>query len=169
MFRRVVIASLLAAVGVVAPGADLGPGMRAPEFQAQDQHGSTVRLADFFGKSNVVLYFYPKDDTPGCTREACALRDGYRAIQATGAVVLGVSADDVGSHAAFAAKYDLPFSILADPDGVLIGRYGVKMPVFRIASRVTFIIDKQGVIRFKVDQVDTAKHDQQVLDLLKTL
>jgi peroxiredoxin Q/BCP len=169
MFRRGVVAGLLATVGILAPGADLEPGMKAPAFEAQDQSGKLVKLADFLGKSNVVLYFYPKDDTPGCTREACSLRDGYRAILATGAVVLGVSADDVGSHAGFARKYDLPFPILADPDGALINQYGVKMPVFKMASRITFIIDRQGVIRFKLDHVDTARHDQQVLELLKTL
>lgn len=169
MVRRGVVAGLLATVGILAPAAELKPGMKAPGFEAKDQDGNLVKLADFSGKSNVVLYFYPKDDTPGCTREACSLRDGYHAIQATGAVVLGVSADDVGSHSAFARKYDLPFSILADPKGELIKAYGVKMPVFTMASRVTFIIDKQGVIRHKVDKVDTAKHDQQVLELLKTL
>jgi peroxiredoxin Q/BCP len=143
--------------------------MKAPAFEAQDQNGKPVKLADFLGKSNVVLYFYPKDDTPGCTKEACSLRDGYQAILATGAVVLGVSADDVASHAAFAQKFDLPFPILADPNGALINQYGVKMPVFRMAYRITFIIDKLGVIRFKVAHVNTARHDQQVLELLKTL
>jgi peroxiredoxin Q/BCP len=169
MSRRSVMAGLLASVGILAPAADLEAGMKAPEFQAKDQHGSTVRLADYLGKSNVVLYFYPKDDTPGCTREACALRDGYAAIQATGAVVLGVSADDAISHQAFAGKYQLPFSLLADPDGVLISQYGVKMPLLKLASRVTFVIDKLGIIRFKVEKVDTARHDRQVLALLETL
>ena len=169
MVRRGVVAGLLATVGILAPAAELEAGMKAPGFEAKDQYGSPVRLADYLGKSNVVLYFYPKDDTPGCTKEACSLRDGYHAIQATGAVVLGVSADDVVSHAAFAKKYELPFAILADPKGDLIRLYGVKMPVFTLASRVTFIIDKQGVIRFKLDKVDAARHDRQVLDLLKTL
>ena len=169
MSRRGVMAGLLATVGILAPAVELKPGMKAPGFEARDQGGKTVKLADYFGKRNVVLYFYPKDDTPGCTREACSLRDGYRAIQAAGAVVLGVSADDVGSHSAFASKYQLPFSILADPKGDLIRLYGVKMPVLTMASRVTFIIDKEGVIRHKVEKVDTGKHDQQVLELLRTL
>ncbi|MDR3670541.1 MAG: peroxiredoxin [Holophaga sp.] len=169
MFRRSVVAGLLGTLGLMAPAADLAAGMKAPEFEALDQNGSTVKLADYRGKANVVLYFYPKDDTPGCTAEACSLAKGYREIQATGAVVLGVSADDVVSHKAFAGKYELPFSLLADPDGTLINQYGVKMPLLKMASRVTFIIDKQGVIRFKVAKVRTKTHDQQVLELLKTL
>ena len=170
MSRRSVVACLLASVGVLAPGADLQTGMKAPEFAATDQNGNQIKLANYLGKSNVVLYFYPKDDTPGCTKEACALRDGYKAILAGGSVVLGVSADSVGSHAAFARKFDLPFSILADPEGKVIRDYGVRsMLMLGRASRVTFIIDKTGTIRFIVQKVDTAKHDQQVLELLKTL
>ncbi len=169
MSKRGVVTGLLAAVGVLAPAAEAQAGMVAPGFEARDQNGRTVKLADFLGKSNVVLYFYPKDDTPGCTREACSLRDGYQAILKTGAVVLGVSADNVDSHAAFARKFDLPFPILADPDGALIKAYGVKMPFLKMAHRVTFIIDQRGVIRYRVDQVDTGRHDQQVLELLKNL
>ena len=144
---------MLASVGVLAPGADLQTGMKAPGFVATDQNGNQIKLADYLGKSNVVLYFYPKDDTPGCTTEACSLRDGYQAILAGGAVVLGVSADSVGSHSAFAKKYDLPFSILADPEGKVISDYGVKsMLMLGRASRVTFIIDKTGTIRFIVQK-----------------
>ena len=169
MFRMGAVAGLLALAGMLAAAAEPQIGSRAPAFEAKDQDGRTVRLADFLGKSAVVLYFYPKDDTPGCTREACSLRDGYRAIQQAGAVVLGVSADGVDSHAAFARKFNLPFPLLADPDGALIKAYGVKMPLLKMAHRVTFIIDRQGVVRFKVDKVDTDKHDRQVLDLLRTL
>jgi len=169
MFKRGVVAGLLATMGIVAAGAGPQTGTLAPMFEAKDQNGTTVRLADYLGKSNVVLYFYPKDDTPGCPAEACSLRDGYPAIMATGAVVLGVSADDVGSHAAFAKKFNLPFPILADPDGALIHSYGVKMPLLTMAHRVTFIIDQRGVIRYRMDKVDAARHDQQVLELLKTL
>jgi peroxiredoxin Q/BCP len=154
----------------MAAGAELRTGMQAPAIEAFDQHGTLVKLANFQGKSNVVLYFYPKDDTPGCTAEACSLRDGYAAIQATGAVVLGVSADDTLSHQAFADKWHLNFSILADPERKVIEAYGVKsLLMLGRASRVTFIIDRQGVIRDVVDKVDTARHDQQVLALLKQL
>ena len=169
MSKRGVVTGLLATVGVLAPAAETQAGTVAPGFEARDQNGRTVKLADFLGKSNVVLYFYPKDDTPGCTKEACSLRDGYQAILKTGAVVLGVSADNVDSHAAFARKFNLPFPILADPDGALIKAYGVKMPFLKMAHRVTFIIDQRGVIRYRVDRVDTGKHDQQVLELLKNL
>ncbi len=166
--RRSLVAGMLALAGFAQAG-DLVEGAKAPAFEAKDQSGRVVRLADFAGKSNVVLYFYPKDDTPGCTAEACSLRDGYRAILATGAAVLGVSADDADSHQAFAKKFDLPFPLLADPKGIILEAYGVKMPVLGIAKRVTFIIDRQGQIRRILRNVDTKHHDQQVLEILKTL
>ena len=151
----------------LASAAELTEGAKAPTFEAQDQHGALVRLADFKGKSAVVLYFYPKDDTPGCTAQACSLRDGFSAIQAAGAVVLGVSADTGQSHKAFAEKFHLPFSILADPDKRIIEAYGVKMPVIGIAKRVTFLIDRQGIVRKVITDTRTKDHDQQVLALLK--
>ncbi len=156
-------------LGLGAEAADLKEGMKAPSFTAKDQSGKTVRLADFAGKKSVVLYFYPKDDTPGCTKEACSLRDGYAPLQAAGAEILGVSSDDEASHKAFADKFRLPFSLLADPSGTIIAAYGVKMPVVGFAKRVTFIIDKQGVVRKVISEVDTAGHDRQVLEVLKTL
>lgn len=149
--------------------ATLQTGMSAPTFQAVDQNGKTIRLSDYKGSRTVVLYFYPKDGTPGCTSEACSLRDGYEAILATGAVVLGVSADDQASHAAFSQKYSLPFSLLADPERKIIEAYGVKVPIVGVAKRWTFIIDKQGVIQRIISDVDTQKHDQQVLAQLKGL
>jgi peroxiredoxin Q/BCP len=153
----------------VAGAGEVKEGMKAPAFEARDQHNALVRLADFQGKSAVVLYFYPKDDTPGCTAEACSLRDGFQAIQAAGAVILGVSADTTQSHRAFAEKFHLPFSILADPDRRIIEAYGVKMPLLGMARRVTVLIDRQGVVRKVVTDVRTKDHDQQVLALLKTL
>ncbi len=158
---------MLATTGLFAAG--LQPGSPAPPFEAKDQHGTTIRLGDFRDRKAVVLYFYPKDDTPGCTAQACSLRDGYQAIQDAGAVVLGVSADDAKSHAAFSAKYQLPFSLLADPDRKIIEAYGVKMPLIGIAKRWTFIIDKAGIVRHVISNVDTARHDDQVLELLKRL
>ena len=163
------LAGMLAAVGFAAAGGDLEPGMKAPAFSAPDQDGNRVSLADFLGKKNVCLYFYPKDDTPGCTAEACSLRDGHGAILAAGAVVLGVSADSEQNHKAFAAKFSLNFPILADPDRTIIQAYGVKMLALPLAKRVTFIIDKTGVIRNVVKDVNTKQHDQQVLELLKAL
>ena len=159
---------LLAALGW-ASAADIQEGMKAPAFEARDQHGNLIRLADFQGKAAVVLYFYPKDNTPGCTSEACSLRDGFAAIQATGAVILGVSADDSVSHKAFAEKLHLPFSLLADPNKTIITAYGVKMPLLGFAKRVTFLIDRQGLVRKVIRDVDTSGHDRQVLALLKVL
>ena len=141
----------------------------APLFQAADQHGQTVRLEEFRAKRSVVLYFYPKDGTPGCTAQACSLRDGYRAIEAAGAVVIGVSADTERSHQEFARKHELPFSLLADPDHVLIRKYGVGMPLIGISRRVTFIIGKDGVIRQVITDTRTRDHDRQVLEFLKNL
>lgn len=147
----------------------LQEGQKAPAIQAQDQNGKTIKLSDFEGKSAVILYFYPKDDTPGCTKEACALRDGHVGLQAAGAVVLGVSSDDVKSHAAFSAKYHLPFSILADPDKAIINAYDVKMFGLGFAKRVTFVIDRQGVIRKIFRDVKPEGHDQEVLAVVKNL
>jgi len=151
----------------VGSAADLKEGAKAPAFEARDQHGALVRLADYQGKAAVVLYFYPKDDTPGCTAQACSLRDGFAEIQASGAVILGVSADDAQSHKAFAEKFHLPFSILADPDKRIIGAYGVKMPLLGFAKRVTFLIDRQGIVRKVITDTRTKDHDRQVLALLK--
>ncbi|WP_243302194.1 peroxiredoxin [Geothrix oryzisoli] len=159
---------LFASLGLASAG-EIAEGMKAPAFEARDQHGALIRLADLQGKSTVVLYFYPKDDTPGCTAEACSLRDGFAAIQAAGAVILGVSADTTQSHKAFAEKFHLPFSILADPDKHIIEAYGVKMPLIGIAKRTTVLIDRQGVIRKIIRDVRTKDHDQQVLALLKAL
>lgn len=159
---------MLAMFGFASAG-EVAEGLKAPAFEARDQHGALVRLADFQGKSAVVLYFYPKDDTPGCTAQACSLRDGFSALQAAGAVILGVSADTTESHKAFAEKFHLPFSLLADPDRRIIEAYGVKMPLLGMARRVTILIDRHGTIRKVIRDVRTKDHDQQVLALLKSL
>ena len=143
-------------------------GMDAPHFELADADMEMFKLTSCQAKKNVVLYFYPKDDTPGCTAEACSLRDGFAAIQAAGAVILGVSADSSQSHRAFAEKYHLPFSILADPDHHIIDSFGVKkFPVLGYASRVTFLIDRQGIVRKVIADVVPKDHTQQVLALLK--
>lgn len=163
-----VVVGLASLLGLASAG-EIREGMAAPPFEARDQRGALVRLEAFRGKSAVVLYFYPKDDTPGCTAEACSLRDGFAAIQAAGAVVLGVSADSVESHRAFAEKYGLPFSLLADPEGRIIEAYGVRMPLLGFAKRVTFLIDRQGVVRKVIGEVRAKEHDRQVLALLGNL
>jgi len=164
---RPFLATLLAAVGLAAPAADLAPGAAAPAFRGQDQNGAWHSLEDYRGKKILILYFYPKDDTPGCTKEACSLRDGMDPLREAGAAVLGVSADDVASHKAFAEKYHLSFPLLADPDRKIIDAYGVRMPVVGVAKRVTFLIGKDGRILDVVKDVDTAGHDRQVLQRLK--
>jgi thioredoxin-dependent peroxiredoxin len=158
---------IMAMFGLAAV-AQVPEGAKAPDFEARDQNGVLVRLSDFRGKAAVVLYFYPKDGTPGCTAQACSLRDGFKAIQATGAVILGVSADTGPSHRAFAEKYHLPFSLLPDPDHRIIEAYGVKqIPLLGYASRVTFLIDRAGIVRKVITDPRTQDHDQQVLALLK--
>ncbi len=153
----------------MASGTLLPVGTEAPDFTAVDQHGHEVRLSDFRGKK-VVLYFYPKDDTPGCTKEACNLRDHYAELQAAGYVVLGVSADDVASHKRFAEKYGLPFPLLADPEKKIIQAYGAwgkkRMygKEYEGTQRLTYILDENGRVERVITQVKTEAHAQQILN-----
>jgi peroxiredoxin Q/BCP len=137
-------------------------GTTAPDFTGQTQNGERLTLSDFRGKQ-VALYFYPKDDTPGCTKQACSLRDGYQRLTDAGIAVIGVSADDVDSHAAFAEKYDLPFPLVADPDGAIIDAYGVAGR-FGNADRVTFLIDEDGIIQQVFTDIDVAAHADEILE-----
>ncbi len=145
----------------------LAPGARAPEFRASDQSGHERSLSECRGRP-VVLYFYPRDATPGCTREACSFRDVWGRFEAVGAQVFGVSTDDVASHAAFAREHRLPFPLLADPDGVIVRAYGVGRTL-GMASRITYLIDREGVIRRVFPDVDPGVHAQQVLDAIAEL
>lgn len=122
-------------------------GTQAPEFEAPLDDGGTFRLADHRGKANVVLYFYPRDFTPGCTREACAFRDNYDELRAYGAVLAGVSADDAASHAAFRERHALPFPLIADPQREIIRLYDADGIFGIMTARVTYVIDRAGVIR----------------------
>lgn len=146
----------------------LKKGDKAPDFSAKDQSGKTVQLADFKG-SKLVLYFYPKDDTPGCTKEACNLRDNYDALLKAGYKVLGVSADDEASHQKFIQKFNLPFPLLADTDQKVSNAYQVWGErnlygnKFMGISRTTFVIDEQGVIAEVIKKVDTENHTTQIL------
>lgn len=143
----------------------------APDFSGTDQHGNTVRLSDFKGKK-LILYFYPKDDTPGCTKEACDLRDHHTTLLAQGFAVLGVSPDDTTSHQKFIADYQLPFSLLADTDKTILqayGAWGEKNMYGKISVgvlRSTFVIDEVGVILKVFRKVDTADHTAQILKAL---
>ncbi|MFN5757837.1 MAG: peroxiredoxin [Planctomycetia bacterium] len=122
-------------------------GDPAPHFEAVLQDGSTFKLADLLGKKIVVLFFYPKDHTPVCTKEACAFRDSYEKFVAAGAEVIGVSSDSAASHRSFAEKHRLPFPIISDHDRGLRRVFGVPNPLGFIPGRVTYVIDRQGVIR----------------------
>ena len=149
-------------------------GKKAPEFALPSSEGGEVRLKDLRGKT-VVLYFYPKDDTPGCTREACAFRDTQKEIRGTGAVVLGVSPDSVASHQKFRAKYALNFPLLSDPEKVVATKYGAfgeKVMYGRKVTgmiRSTFVIDAAGVVRKVFPRVRVDGHEQQVLEALRAL
>jgi peroxiredoxin Q/BCP len=137
------------------------PGEPAPDFEAKDQDGNTVSLASFRGRP-VVLYFYPKDDTPGCTAEACSFRDSMSILRDHGIVVLGVSVDSEESHAGFASKYKLNFTLLSDRKKSIVRAYGVESP-FGTAKRVTYIISPDGIIRYVFPRVSTSTHASDVL------
>ena len=145
-------------------------GQAAPAFSLPDQNGKPHKLSDYTG-SWLVLYFYPKDDTPGCTKEACSFRDDLFKLEKLGAKVIGVSVDDSDSHAKFAQKYHLPFPLLADKDGKVASSYGAlrNLGLFHIAKRYTFLIDPQGKIAKAYLDVDTSRHSQQIIDDLQHL
>ena len=149
----------------------LKAGDKAPEFTAKDQNGKEVSLADFKGKT-VILYFYPKDDTPGCTAEACDFRDNYQSLLSKGYEVIGVSTDDEKSHKKFVTKHSLPFTLIADDDKHIVEAYGVWVEKsmygkkYMGTARTTFIIDGDGIISHVIDKVDTKASSQQVLDLV---
>lgn len=122
-------------------------GDKAPDFTLPSQMGDNLTLSEFFGKNNIVLYFYPKDESPGCTKEACSFRDNYQELTNLGAEVLGVSGQSVESHKSFASHYGLPFILLSDEDNKVRELYGVPSTMGIIPGRVTYIIDKKGVVR----------------------
>ena len=150
---------------------ELTVGQQAPDFTAKDQEGNELTLAQFKGRT-VVLYFYPKDDTPGCTAEACDFRDNYQGLMAKGIVVLGVSTDDEQSHQKFVKKHSLPFPLLADTSQKIVNDYGVwgeknmYGKVYMGTIRKTFIIDEEGKIAHIISKVDTKNATAQVLELL---
>lgn len=140
----------------------------APAFALADQSGKIRKLEDYSGKW-VVLYFYPKDDTPGCTKEACSFRDDLKQLEKLGVQVIGVSVDDSDSHAKFADKYHLPFPLLADQDAKVAESYGAvnNLLIIKIAKRYTFLIDPSGKIAQIYLDVNTSRHSQEIIDDLK--
>lgn len=145
-------------------------GMQAPDFSLTSGEGKTVSLGDFKGKKSVVLYFYPKDETTVCTKEACSFRDNFQAFTDLGAEVIGVSADSVESHANFSKHHKLPFILLSDSENKVRKTYGVPSTFGMIPGRVTYVIDKQGVVRYLFNsQMQGEKHVTEALRILKEL
>ena len=143
-------------------------GDDAPTFMLPDSQGNQVSLNDYKGKW-AVLYFYPKDDTPGCTKEACQFRDDFKTLETLGAKVIGVSIDDSFSHKKFAEKYNLPFPLLSDASGEVADRYGAlnNFLVIKLAKRYTFLINPQGKSAKIYLSLDTSKHSQEIIEDLK--
>jgi peroxiredoxin Q/BCP len=145
-------------------------GDKAPEFTLPDQSGNTVNLKDFVGNKIIVLFFYPKDFSRGCTAEACAFRDSYDVFVEAGAQVLGVSSQSVESHSRFAAFNKLPFILLSDSDGKVKELYGVSSTFGLLPGRVTFIIDKEGIVRHIFSsQLNPTKHMEEALRIVKEI
>ena len=151
--------------------AQLKEGAKAPLFKGKDQDGKWVSLEDFKGKK-VILYFYPKDDTPGCTAEACNLRDNYEGLLSRGFAIIGISPDNEESHSKFKAKFELPFSLIADPGTQIIQNYGawgeknMYGKKYMGVLRTTYVIDETGNILKIIDKVNTGDHTQQILEKL---
>jgi len=148
----------------------LAVGDAAPNFRLSTDNGSYVALEDFLGKQNVVVYFYPKDFTRGCTAEACSFRDSYEAFKDLGAEVIGISSDSQDSHRDFAQQHHLPFILLSDAEGSVRKAYGVKKSLGLFAGRVSFVIDKKGIIRLIFSsQTRATAHVWEALNVLKSL
>ena len=145
-------------------------GSTAPDFSLLSQSGQMVNLKDFIGEKPVVLFFYPKDDTPGCTKQACAFRDDYEGFGKLDAEVIGISSDSVESHRSFAAKHDLPYTLLSDEERKLRKLYGVPNTLGLFPGRVTYVIDTEGVVRRVFSsQLGVEKHVEEALKALRSI
>jgi peroxiredoxin Q/BCP len=148
----------------------VGVGSKVPDFTLPSQSGEMVNLSDFLGSKPVVLFFYPKDDTPGCTKQACAFRDDYEEFGKLDAEVIGVSSDSVESHKSFAAKHDLPFTLISDEGGWVRRLYGVPNTFGLFPGRVTYVIDEEGVVRHVFSsQLGVEKHVEEALQALQII
>lgn len=145
-------------------------GEKAPDFTLPSQTGENITLSSFFGTRNVVLYFYPEDESPGCTREACTFRDSYAYFKDAGAEVVGINSGSIESHKSFAAHHNLPFLLLSDRGNEVRKLFGVPSTLGLIPGRVTYIIDKQGIVRHIFSsQLQPGKHVEEALNILKNL
>jgi len=145
-------------------------GDKAPEFALKNEKGETVSLRDFIGKKAVVLFFYPKDNSPGCTKEVCAFRDSYEAFKDAGAEVIGISSQSQESHSIFSLTFNLPFTLLVDEGATVRKAYGVPPSLGMIPGRVTYVIDKEGIVRHIFNsQMNPEKHVEEALRILRTL
>ncbi len=150
--------------------AKVNVGDKAPDFTLPSNTGEIVTLSQFLGKKNVVLFFYPKDESRGCTKEACAFRDSYEVFKDLGAEVLGINAGDLESHQEFVNKYMLPFKLLVDKDNKVRQMYDVPSTLGTIPGRVTYVIDKKGIIRHIFSsQFQPEKHIEEAINVLRTL
>jgi peroxiredoxin Q/BCP len=148
----------------------LAVGDRAPDFTLPSSSGAPITLSQLWANRAVVLFFYPKDDTPGCTVEACGFRDRYDAFAEAGAEVVGVSSDSVAAHERFASKHKLPMKLVADEGGKVRALYGVRSTLGILPGRATFVIDRQGIIRHKlVSQLQFSRHSEEALEVVKKL
>ncbi|MCW3996445.1 MAG: peroxiredoxin [Candidatus Bathyarchaeota archaeon] len=148
----------------------VGVGDLAPDFTLPSQMGDNVTLSEYFGKKNIVLYFYPKDESPGCTKEACAFRDSYQELTDLDAEVIGISGQSVASHKSFATHYGLPFILLSDQENKVRSLYGVPSTMGIIPGRVTYIIDKKAIVRYIFSsQTQAQRHVEEAKKVLKQL
>lgn len=151
-------------------GSKVRVGDLAPDFTLPTQSGQTVSLHEYRGKKALIVYFYPKDDTPGCTAEACSFRDSYEIFKDAGAEVIGISSDSESAHQQFASRYHLPFLLVSDSNGELRKRYGVPSTFGLLPGRVTYVIDKQGIVQHIFSsQFTPQKHITEALNALKAM
>lgn len=172
--KSILIAAILTTTGtMIMKGAESGlslkPGDEAPVFEAIDQNGKKWSLADFIGKKNVLLYFYPKDNTPGCTKQACSLRDNIGSFKSAEVEVVGVSMDSVESHKRFISQHNLNFILLSDVEGKIVEKYGTRMPGKNMARRVSFLINKEGKIVHITDNPDAQVHIDEMKRAITTI
>ncbi|MBL1210111.1 peroxiredoxin [Geminocystis sp. GBBB08] len=145
-------------------------GDRAPDFTLPSATGENISLSQFLGKKAIVIYFYPKDDTPGCTAESCAFRDNYDVFTKAGAEVIGISGDSVASHQQFASKYQLPFILLSDSENQVRKLFDVPATLFVLPGRVTYVIDKEGIVRHIFNSMlDFKAHVDEAIKTIQSL